>query len=104
MLQSVSRTEGVVGLNILVEVNAAVRELAELSSLLDLCEAKVLSATRNLVRLAYVLCVRVHPPVSKPSIPCVSYLIVRSSLHHIRSNIPWLDSFHRRIGIGKDKG
>lgn len=31
--------------NVLVEVNAAVRKLAELSSLLDLCLAKVQSAS-----------------------------------------------------------
>jgi hypothetical protein len=35
--------------NVLVEVNAAVRELAELSSLLDLCSAKVQSASAIIV-------------------------------------------------------
>jgi hypothetical protein len=76
MLQSVSRTEGVVGLNVLVEVNAAVRELAELSSLLDLCGAKVLSAIRNLVHLAYVLSesillFRSHPFLASRISSCV---------------------------------
>jgi hypothetical protein len=33
------------GGNVLVEVNAAVRKLAELSSLLDLCWAKIQSAS-----------------------------------------------------------
>lgn len=35
--------------NILVEVNATVRKLAELSSLLDLCSAKVQSASAILL-------------------------------------------------------
>lgn len=35
--------------NVLVEVNAAVRKLAELSSLLDLCTAKVQSASAILL-------------------------------------------------------
>lgn len=35
--------------NVLVEVNAAVRKLAELSSLLDLCSAKVQSASAILL-------------------------------------------------------
>lgn len=35
--------------NVLVEVNAAVRELAELSSLLDLCSSNVQSASAILL-------------------------------------------------------
>lgn len=35
--------------NVLVEVNAAVRKLAELSSLLDLCSAKIQSASASAI-------------------------------------------------------
>jgi hypothetical protein len=78
MLQEFSRTERVDRSNVLVEVNAAVRELAELSSLLDLCRANILSAIRILVRRVCVVHVRVHPPASKPSDPPISYFILGS--------------------------
>lgn len=48
--------------NVLVEVNATVRKLAELSSLLDLCCVKALSATR-------VLCWRMC------SSPCIEAIL-----------------------------
>lgn len=69
--------------NVLVEVNAAVRKLAELSSLLDLCSAKVQSAS------AIMLCVYPcipgpcrSPPMCNSSIIIVYSIVMRALLSH----------------------
>ena len=64
-------------MNVLVEVNAAVRKLAELSSLLDLCNADELSATHVLLRL---VCAP-NPPSSKPLHNVSSFILSISSFH-----------------------
>lgn len=85
--------------NVLVEVNAAVGKFAELSSLLDLCGTKALSAIWVLV----VHRVRVHPPAPKSNLSprqiSITFIIVVRFSQAFHS-FPRLDTGDSLRGMG----
>lgn len=74
-------------MNVLVEVNTAVRKLAELSSLLDLCETDGLSAGWR----SHSVGVCVHVPL-------------RRSHFNVSSVIPLISSFHPTLISNNSSG
>lgn len=89
-----------VWVNVLVEVNAAVGKLAELSSLLDLCRARILSATllsRFVCACPSCVQVDVHISISKRTTQIPSH-----HTFHQKATLHLFDVPIGRYGAGWD--
>jgi hypothetical protein len=79
------------GGNVLVEVNTAVRKLAELSSLLDLCTAKIQSASAISLSWVRIPCAQVIsvPRQREIHLILISLLTMRAFSFFIWFFCPW---------------